>query len=652
MKVTRQLLCFTLFTSPLGANTVIADFNDNFEGPLGAFTVGDGQGGGVGWLSGDVWANTGTISVIPGDLVAPAATGYAVTQDPTSQSVQGTFSSGRHTTRAVETPMNGTVWFSFLLNQPTSESRGGITFNQNASSPGNPRIVATGSEMRLGLGATLQPGGGGANLLTIGETALILGRLSIDNTGLAETLDVWINPDVSGDSSSLPAPDTTLSEEAALLDTGVTRVGIQSYSADGLGGIVDSLRVSDAANAFEVVTGQGDIVLDDPNLVLSTSNPFAGTVITTEEAPITADILLENTGSTETLVVSDTTAISGADEESYSIVTSLPLNIAPGSTATLQIQLDPSGSARVSEASLSLATNDPSSPDFTIPLAARILEAEGNQLLNGDFESDPSTPDNWTSNGNTTIAEGIAPGSTFSASLSPGENLRQAVFAEPDWFFECFFQAPDTFERALSVLINAPGGNINLRFRGTSVGAEQTWNLFDQATLNDAWGASIELPAVEPGATYQLRIIGKAWDGIAPTYEIELSAPNSLALAGTVTGLNRFQTGIPTGPPNEVRFTSEFGGSPGFVIDGVFFANGAPPSREQPEISDLVYNPVAQTTTLTLITQVGARYSLQVSENLEDWDELNDFIADRETETYVEGGVITPQRFYRLELLD
>ena len=75
--------------------------------------------------------------MVAGDLAAPAATNYAYTQAGTPLSAQGTFASGRQATRALASPLVGsTVWFSFLLNQPTANSRGGITFNQDASGPG------------------------------------------------------------------------------------------------------------------------------------------------------------------------------------------------------------------------------------------------------------------------------------------------------------------------------------------------------------------------------------------------------------------------------------------------------------------------------------------------------------------------------------
>jgi hypothetical protein len=260
MKYTRTLIALSaLVTTSANAAVVYADFNDNTLGPLGSFTAGAGQGGGTGFLGGDVWANTGTINVISGDLSAPGSTGYALTQLGIGQSAQGDNTAGRQTTRATATTMgtSSDVWFSFILNLPASASRGGITFNQNGSSPGNPRIVAVGGDVRIAL-STLQPSGGGATM-SLGVDTLFVGQLQIDAAG-DETLSIWINPDVSGGIAGLGAADTSLTEQAASVDGGITRVGVQSYgtTATPVGGIVDAFVVSDDADpnqAFADVTG-------------------------------------------------------------------------------------------------------------------------------------------------------------------------------------------------------------------------------------------------------------------------------------------------------------------------------------------------------------------------------------------------------------
>lgn len=271
MKSLITLAFFSALCNPsLTAAIVYADFNDNVTGGLGSFTAGAGQGGGSGFLDGDVWANTGTVTVIGGNLSAPASTNYAITQGPSAaQSTQGTFTGGRHTTRATATTMAtaSDLWFSFLLNQPTSNSRGGITFNQNSSAPGNPRIVATGTDVRLGLGSTLQGAGSGGTMALTSNT-LILGQLQIDATG-DETLNIWVNPDVSGGITGLGAADSSLTENAASLNGGITRVGIQSYSSDNQGGIIDSLILSDDTDpnqAFADVTGIS--VIPEPSALM------------------------------------------------------------------------------------------------------------------------------------------------------------------------------------------------------------------------------------------------------------------------------------------------------------------------------------------------------------------------------------------------
>ncbi|MEM7453005.1 MAG: hypothetical protein AAF456_01495 [Planctomycetota bacterium] len=231
---------------PLPAPLAEADFNDLVPGAV------QNQMGGTGWGLASSWGNTGTIDVIAGDLVAPVSTNYGIVQSGTPQSLQGSNTGGRQTTRETEAPLQGTVWFSYLMNNPTINSRSGITFNRNSSAPSNPRIVATGDEVRIAL-ASLQAAGTGVPI-NLGETYLILGRLTLNQTG-DETLEVWVNPDVSGGIAGLPAPDNTLIEDASILDVGLNRVGVQSYGSDNIGGIMDVVRVSDTATAFEDVTG-------------------------------------------------------------------------------------------------------------------------------------------------------------------------------------------------------------------------------------------------------------------------------------------------------------------------------------------------------------------------------------------------------------
>lgn len=257
-------------TAACQSAVVYADFNDNAAGTLGSFTAGAGQAGGIGFLAGDVWANTGTVNVVAGDLVAPASTNYGLSQSGTPQSAQGTFAAGRQTTRAIATTMTGTIWFSYLFNQVSIDSRSGITFNQNGSSPGDPRVVAAGDRLRIGLGSLQSAAQGTA--VAFNQTYLLVGRLTIDAVG-DEVIDLWLDPDVSLGSGALGMPDNTWTGDQTSLDGGITRIGVQSYSSDNMGGLIDALRVSDGPNGFADVTGA---VIPEPSASLLLCLAFGG----------------------------------------------------------------------------------------------------------------------------------------------------------------------------------------------------------------------------------------------------------------------------------------------------------------------------------------------------------------------------------------
>jgi len=736
------------------AGTATADLNDLVEGQMSHATAGLGQAGGTGFDpdANNTWSNTGTISAIPGDLTAPTSTNYSYVQGAgTALSAQGTFTAGRQATRALAAPLTGsTVWFSFLLNQPTTESRGGITFNQNGFSPAEPRIVATGGDLRLSLSTIQVPGGGANGVIPIGETVLILGRVTIDTFGGDEVLDVWVNPDVSNGVAGLPAPTNTLTQEAATFDTGIERVGIQSYSSDTLGGIVDALIVSDEPNAFEIVAPSSNDP-DEPNLLVSPSNPFGGEVIPPETDPVTIDLNISNSATAEILTIADTSAISGTDAANFTLLTALPISLNPGDDTTLQIRFDSPGTAGAFAASLDLDSNDESSATISIPLLVTvppILEVTGsdpfgglsfqpdpapvtgsiqltnnsttttitiaassaitgnsnftlltsvpfdllpgqstdvemqfdatgggplfaanlqidsndpgneaiviplsatvplggvNLIENGDFEEDGDEFSNWFQGG---PAEPIQPGlngSSIGANIASSGFAEQSIFAAEDWYCDFFFQAQDTFERAINVRIFAPGGQLNVRYRGTSAGAENTWNAY----VED-WGVDLGLDDVQPGATYMMRIVGHNWGTDTPTYDLFLSAPNSTALVSKVEGLDRYQGGTPNSPPTGLRFTAEFGNSPGFIVDDVRFVNGPPPPDEPLRITEFTWDPDMGVFSFKYAAQVGVSYSIEASDDLFNWLELDDPTAENPVETYTETGVSVPRRFYRI----
>jgi hypothetical protein len=252
------LLCvlalIAAWAAPARATLVVADFNDLAPGGL------NGQGGGVG-LSGS-WGNTGTIdvSIANGDLSAPVGTNYSATQSGTGKSVIGDWGDPRQSTRALSTALTGdTVWFSFLVQNTTADSRGGISFNRDDFDPRDPRVQSAAGQLfannnRLG------------NMFTVGETALVVGRILVDDAG-ADAWDIWVNPNMGSGIGGLGATALSFSDNT-ISAAGIHRLGVVSYhtgtNGDQNGAIVDAIRVSDGPNAFAEV---GGVIVPEPATV-------------------------------------------------------------------------------------------------------------------------------------------------------------------------------------------------------------------------------------------------------------------------------------------------------------------------------------------------------------------------------------------------
>lgn len=228
---------------PVQAAAGHADFNDLVGGVLA------GQAGGDGLSA--TWGNSTALEVVAGDLTAPAATGLPGTQSGMPQSVQSQSGAAVQSTRALATPLTGTVWFSFLLQQPNAAARGGLTFNSNAASAAVvPRVVAVGGSIFIDYGTDAQDRWI-SNVLTLGQTALVVGRIELDVADGVDRLSVWVDPDVA----ELGAADAVLEGNDAF-GPAVTRIGVTSYQVNGaVGGIVDRVAIADGPFAYAEVTG-------------------------------------------------------------------------------------------------------------------------------------------------------------------------------------------------------------------------------------------------------------------------------------------------------------------------------------------------------------------------------------------------------------
>jgi hypothetical protein len=236
------VLTLVLYSAtPSAAVLVFADFNDLSPGIHAA------QAGGTGFDT-PPWSGTGTIDVISGDLTAPASTNYSLTQSGNAHSIFGDYKSARQNWRSLLTALTGdTVWFSFLVQNKADSSRGGISFNQSSWRVGSPRVQTTGKTLYID-GAT-----GSGDVFTAGETALVVGRITVDDAG-DDTFDVWVNPDVSGGEAGLGV--VTGTRTGAFFDaTGITKISTPSYASGG-GATLDMICLSDGPNGFADVTGK------------------------------------------------------------------------------------------------------------------------------------------------------------------------------------------------------------------------------------------------------------------------------------------------------------------------------------------------------------------------------------------------------------
>ena len=479
------------------------------------------------------------------------------------------------------------------------------------------------------------------------ETGPVEVELEVSNSGATQVLTI---SDTSAITGTDAADFALLTDLPINLNPGENASIEVRFNAPGGAGDFSATLNLDSNDATNATVSVPLLVTVPPVLETAGGNPFNEDVFNPDPPAVTRSTMLTNSSATTTITIAATTAITG--DANFTIVTALPFDILPGQTVALEVQFDAAGSAGEFSGSLQVDSNDPGNEMITIPLAATVPLGGVNLLSNGDFEADPGTPVDWNSAGDgATISEGIAPGSTNSATVLTGGNISQSFVGAAEWFADFYFVAPDTSERAFNVRVSGPGGQINLRYQGTGLGVN-TWNAF----AGGEWGDDLGLDDVQPGATYFMRIVGHDFGGATPTYDLHLSAPNSTALVSLVEGLDRFQVGTPTAAPSAITFTGEFNTPIPFTVDDARFVNGPPPPSEPTRIVNLSYTEDEGAGTFTFTfdytARPGSSYSIEASNDLLNWLELDDPQADSVLETHVEAAVATPRRYYRVTELN
>ncbi len=257
-------------STQLTATVVSTDFNDLAVGelrpdPKRAPAVASGQGFATPtWMTG-----SGIPRIVPGDLAAPASTGYALKQSGTPRSFQALKykvedATDRRQGRALATKLTGTVWLSFLVKNADANQAVSLDFNaapQQFSAPQPTRIVVEGADVRIYNAAKIKSGEV-VGAVTPGQTALILVRIDIAaaKNGKNDQISLWVNPTLARTPEELAKP------QLRLLDTGfigssraISTLGIASYDlrtgANQVGGVLDAVTLADGPDGYAAVTG-------------------------------------------------------------------------------------------------------------------------------------------------------------------------------------------------------------------------------------------------------------------------------------------------------------------------------------------------------------------------------------------------------------
>ena len=253
------VICCLSISGLASAQEVNANFNDMNLGTMQS--VNQPAGTGVGFSSDHWTVNTSVVKVIEGDLTAPAGTNYGLIQSGDAQSVQAQHSSADRRQARDVIDLLGGGWFSFLVKNVESTDISGIDFYNSATeySVGQTQsVVLHGTNLVIGgtSGGTVDV----SSKYSLGETALILGYLETNAFADPETIQVWVNPDVSGGEAGLGVPDFEQLVDLEWEMSRITVLGIQSWDSgsSGTGGIIDMIYLSNDQDAYMDVTGTAE----------------------------------------------------------------------------------------------------------------------------------------------------------------------------------------------------------------------------------------------------------------------------------------------------------------------------------------------------------------------------------------------------------
>ena len=303
---------------------------------------------------------------------------------------------------------------------------------------------------------------------------------------------------------------------------------------------------------------------------------------------------MRNDGASSLLNITSLTVPTG-----FSIVSpSVPFAVAAGSSQEVLLEFDSATIAPATAVAGDIVINsdDPNNPTETFAISGGVATFS-KLIANWDFEApgsdaagDTDTFAIWNeAAGATSILDvpGIVDGTTTTSAYIGNNNGLAGMDGElataaNNFTVELKFaiQSGGSTTRLFNTFFIQEGGGvqINLRYEDGAFDAfDSGWQevLDLSATpLLASTDANDNGDLTDPGDVvnvYTLRLTGTDWGSGAPTYQLEiLDAAGTSTIGTSPAGLSFFQNGVPTAAGlGELRFTTEFGGNPGFWVDNV-----------------------------------------------------------------------------------
>lgn len=217
--------------------------------------------GGTGWTApwaGDSLPDYGSLTDNSAYNLTYSAAGYSNSGNGTSLSdgaaVMAGGNAGNVATRTLrtggttaDTGLTGTIWISTLVNSGTSSSSHMLLWLDRPD-------VTTSFVAIRNLSARLRYNStdsfGTAGEYAVSTTYLLLTKVVMNASGTNDTLDFWINPNLSSGEAGLGTPKLSGANNFNAYGNAFSGIGV---SFEGFGKI-DSIRISNSATAFQDVT--------------------------------------------------------------------------------------------------------------------------------------------------------------------------------------------------------------------------------------------------------------------------------------------------------------------------------------------------------------------------------------------------------------